>query len=61
METPVVCNPSICLCDTVTHLQFHKSFAKKMLKMLISTDLKVSSYKATEMDEKSNFFNAIGQ
>ena len=42
-------------------VKFREAFTKKVLKTLISSNLNVSSYKATEMDEKSNFFNAIGQ
>ena len=41
--------------------QVLRSFTKKILKMLILSNLSVSSYKATEMDDRSNFFNAIGQ
>ena len=42
-------------------VKFRESFAKKVLKTLISSNLNVSSYKASEMDDKNNFFNAIGQ
>jgi hypothetical protein len=42
-------------------VKFRESFAKKILKTPISSNLNVSSYKASEMDDKNNFFNAIGQ
>ena len=42
-------------------VEFRESFTKKILKTPISSNLNVSSYKATEMDDKANFFYAIGQ
>ena len=42
-------------------VKFRESFTKKILKTFISSNLNVSSYKATEMDDKANFFYAIGQ
>ena len=40
-------------------VRFRETFAKKILKTLVSSNLNVSSYKASEMDDKNNFFNAI--
>ena len=37
-------------------VKFWEAFMKKILKTLISSKLNVSSYKVTEMDDKSNFW-----
>ena len=40
-------------------VRFREAVTKKILKTLISSNLNVSSYKASEMEDKNNFFNAI--
>ena len=40
-------------------VRFREAVTKKILKSLISSNLNVSSYKASEMEDKNNFFNAI--
>ena len=41
------------------YVKFRDNFVKKLIKTPLSSNLQVSSYKAAEMDSKSNFFNAI--
>ena len=40
-------------------VKFREAFAKKIVKVLLSANLGVSSYKPSEMEDKNNFFNAI--
>ena len=40
-------------------VKFRENFVKKVIKVPLSSNLQVSSYKASEMDNKNNFFNAI--
>ncbi len=40
-------------------VKFRENFIKKIVKIPVSSNLNVASYKAAEMDDKKNFFNAI--
>ena len=42
-------------------VKFRESVAKKILKVLVSANVRVSSFKPAEMGEKGNFFYTIGQ
>ena len=42
-------------------VKFRESFVKKLVKTPLSSNLQVSSYKPSEMQEKQNFFYAISQ
>ena len=42
-------------------VKFRESFVKKLSKVPLSSNLQVSSYKPSEMQEKQNFFYAISQ
>ena len=41
------------------YVRFREVFVKKVIKTLLSSNHQVSSYKASEMDNKENFFHAI--
>ena len=41
------------------YVKFREVFVKKVIKTPLSSNLQVSSYKASEMDNKENFFHAI--
>ena len=41
------------------YVKFREVFVKKVIKTPLSLNLQVSSYKASEMDNKENFFHAI--
>ena len=65
VQAPVVANTGWTrnACDSLKDeelVKFQEAFTKKILKMLISSNLNMSSYKATEMDDKSNFFMRSG-
>ena len=40
-------------------VKFRENFIKKIIKVPVSSNLNVTSYKASEMEDKNNFFNAI--
>ena len=42
-------------------VKFKENVVKKVIKTPLSANLSVSSYKASEMDSKNNFFHALGQ